>query len=91
MEKLVQAEDAQLEMEEWPGPLAVLKKAGSQYPDDDKLEKDLQLAAALVVRYGKKLPENISRQEVTCILGTTRRRILASPLADDIFREWILS
>ncbi len=90
LEKLVQAEDARLEMEEWPGPLAVLKKAGSQYHDHDKLEKDLQLAAALVVRYGKKEAGNSRAREVTCILGTTRRLILAVPLADDIFRDWVL-
>ncbi|TKB25294.1 thiamine biosynthesis protein [Desulfopila sp. IMCC35006] len=91
LEKLIQAEDARLEMEEWPGPLAVLKKAGSQYPDHEKLEIDLQLAAALVVRYGRKLPENIGKGEVTCLLGTSRRLILAAPLADKIFREWQLS
>ena len=91
LEKLIQVEDARLEMEEWPGPVAVLKKAGSQYPDQDELEKDLHLAAALVVRYGRKLPEDIGRQEVTCILGSTRRLISAAPLADDIFQEWKLS
>ncbi len=90
LEKLVQAEDARLEMEEWPGPLAVLKKAGNQYSNHDALARDLQLAAGLVVRYGKKLPENITRREVTCILGTTSRRIVAEPLVDDVFREWIL-
>lgn len=91
LEKLAQAEDAVLLMEDWPGPLAVLKKAGSQYPDSDKLEKDIELAASLVVRYAKKLPENTTTGEVTCTLGTNRRVILAEPLADDIFREWGLN
>ncbi len=90
LDKLVQREDARLEMDDWPGPLAVLKKAGSHYPDQHKLDEDLQLAAALVVRYGKKLPEKIGNKEVTCILGASTRRILAAPLADDIFREWQL-
>ena len=89
LEQLIQAEDARLEMEEWPGPLAVLKKAGSQYSDQLLLEQDLHLAAALVVRYGKKIPEN-AKGEVTCTLGTTRRVILADPLADDVFQEWAL-
>ena len=88
LEKLAQAEDAVLLMEDWPGPLAVLKKAGSQYPDREKLEKDIQLAASLVVRYARKLPENTNTGEVTCTHGTNRRVILAEPLADDIFREW---
>lgn len=91
LEKLAQAEDAVLLMEDWPGPLAVLKKAGSQYPDREKLEKDIQLAASLVVRYARKLPENTNTGEVTCTHGTNRRVILAEPLADDIFREWGLN
>jgi hypothetical protein len=91
LEKLAQPEDAVLLMEEWPGPLAVLKKAVSHYPDQEKLERDLQLAAALVVRYGKKLPENGGRETggaVTCTLGASRRVIHALPLADTVFREW---
>ena len=91
LEKLAQVEDAVLLMEDWPGPLAVLKKAGSQYPDRQKLEKDIQLAASLVVRYARKLPENTNTGEVTCTHGTNRRVILAEPLADDIFREWGLN
>ncbi len=88
LEKLAQAEDAVLLMDDWPGPLAILKKAGSYYPDKMKLEKDLELAASLVVRYARKLPESISKGEVTCTLGTDRRVILAEPMADDIFRDW---
>lgn len=90
LEKLVQDDDAVLQMEEWAGPLAVLKKAGSRYPNREELERDLERAASLVVRYGKKLPENISRGEVTCTLGTTRRLLRALPLADDIFQDWAL-
>ncbi len=88
LEKLAQAEDAVLQMEEWPGPLAVLKKAGSQYPDKERLKKDLALAASLVVRYGRKLPDGTTRGEVTCTLGTIRRVICAEPLADEVFGGW---
>ncbi len=86
--RLVQKEDAGLLMEEWPGPMAILKKAGSHYPDTDRLERDLKLAASLVVRYGKKLPENTPEGEVTCSLGESRRVIKAAPLEDDVFRDW---
>jgi tRNA U34 2-thiouridine synthase MnmA/TrmU len=91
LEQMAQSEDAVLKMEEWPGPLGVLKKAGSQYVDQGKLEKDIELAASLVVRYGKKMPEvngTASKGDVTCILGATRRVITAAPLADEIFQEW---
>ncbi|MFW2365744.1 MAG: thiamine biosynthesis protein [Desulforhopalus sp.] len=88
--KLAQPEDAVLLMEEWPGPTAVLKKAASKYPDEESLEKDLQLAAALVVRYGRKLPEGQSQQEVTCHLEGHRRLIMSKPVEGDLFRDWIL-
>jgi len=91
LEKLVQPEDAVLLMEEWPGPLAVLKKAGSKYPDPVKLDRDLQLAASLVVRYGKKLPAGITAGEVTCTLGAGRRVIRAAPLANEVFLDWGLA
>ena len=91
LEKLAQAEDAVLLMEDWPGPLAVLKKAGSQYPDQEKLARDIELAASLVVRYAKKLPKNMATGEVTCTLGITSQVIQAEPLADDIFRDWGLN
>jgi tRNA U34 2-thiouridine synthase MnmA/TrmU len=90
LEKLAQADDALLHMEEWPGPLAVLKKAGSRYENREVLEEDLQLAASLVVRYGKKLPANTSRGDVTCVLGTSRRVIHALPLDDAVFQDWAL-
>lgn len=91
LEKLIQPEDAVLLMEEWPGPLAILKKAGSQYPDPEKLERDLQLAASLVVRYGRKLTEGKKTGEVTCTLGSSRRIIQAKPLADNIFQDWAMA
>jgi len=91
LEKLVQPEDAVLLMENWSGPLAVLKKAGSRYSDPARLEKDLQLAASLVVRYAKKLPDPTVKGEVTCIFGTKRRLIHALPPADDHFRQWQLN
>ncbi len=91
LEKFAQPEDAILLMEDWPGPLAVLKKAGSHYPDQEKLDRDCALAASLVVRYAKKLPQNITHGEVTCTLGTKRQVINAEPLADDVFRGWGLN
>ncbi len=92
LEKLAQLEDAVLLMEEWPGPLAILKKAGSQYPDAERLEKDLQLAASLVVRYGKRLSEDTeaTKREVTCTIGASRRKILAQALPDKVFQDWAL-
>jgi tRNA U34 2-thiouridine synthase MnmA/TrmU len=88
--KLAQSEDAVLRMEEWPGPTAVLKKAASRYSGGATLERDLQLAAALVVRYGRRLPDGVSHRDVTCRLGGRRRVIKSAPLEGDLFRQWIL-
>ncbi len=88
--KLAGAEDAVLLMEEWPGPTVIVKKAASRYPLAADLAKALVLAAALVVRYGKKLPKAKVAGEVTCILGDSRKVIAAEPLADDVFQTWRL-
>jgi tRNA U34 2-thiouridine synthase MnmA/TrmU len=88
--KLAGEEDAVLLMEEWPGPTVVVKKAASHYPPGTELANALALAAALVVRYGKKLPQEQATGEVTCILGNSRQLISAGPLADDTLQKWRL-
>lgn len=87
---LADREDAVLLMEEWPGPVGVLKKAGSRYPDEKELAIALDLAASLVVRYGKKLPAEQGPGAVTCTLRGAKSFIQAGPLADDIFRNWAM-
>jgi tRNA-specific 2-thiouridylase len=89
MEKLVQPEDAMLRMEDWPGPTALLKKI-EQYEDEAAKKRDLDIAASLVVRYGKKLPENMKTREVTCYRGTGTSVIEAAPMEGDAYREWVL-
>lgn len=89
LEDLAQPEDALLLMEEWPGPTALLKKA-SRYKEVELLENDLQLAASLIVRYGRKLPEGVERQQVTCSLGGERRIIEAAAMSGNTFRKWVM-
>jgi tRNA U34 2-thiouridine synthase MnmA/TrmU len=88
LEQLAGTDDALLLMEEWPGPTAVLKKVGSHYVSGADLQAALNLAAALVVRFGRKLPEGESFGRVTCTLGGNRTLIPAAPLADETFRNW---
>jgi hypothetical protein len=83
-------EDAVLLMEDWPGPVGVLKKTGNRYPDEKKLAMALAFAASLVVRYGKKLPEGSEQGDVTCTLRGAKHLIPAGPLADDTFRNWAM-
>ena len=90
LEALAGSDDAVLWMEERPGPAALLRRAGKWYADGSEMERDLKLAASLVVRYGKKIDGIRPPGEVTCTLGTNSRIILADPLEDEIFRDWML-
>jgi tRNA-specific 2-thiouridylase len=89
LEKLARPEDCLLVMEEWPGPTALLKKT-DLYPTEDALNRDLRLAASLVVRYGRKIPEGQLEREVTCTTGNTRHVLYVGPFEGDDFREWVI-
>lgn len=88
--ELAAAEDAVLLMEQWPGPVGVLKKAAGRYPGPDRLAEACNLAAAIVVRYGKKQPPGRAQGDVTCTLGGDRQVIAADPLGDDILQPWAM-
>lgn len=90
LEGLAEADDALLWMEERPGPAALLRRAANWYGEQKELEKDLQLAASLVVRYGKKIDGIRPPGEVTCTLAGQSRIITAPPLQDEVFRGWLL-
>ncbi len=88
--ELADPEDAVLLMEEWPGPVGVLKKAAASYADPGDLALACHQAAAIVVRYGKKQPPGKRQGEVTCTFGGARQLIAAEPLADEIFQPWAM-
>ncbi len=84
-------DDAVLLMADWAGPVALLKKAASHYRAPEELARDLDRAAALVVRYGRRLPAGMVGREVGCSLAGRHRLLFARPLVDEQFRNWILS
>jgi tRNA-specific 2-thiouridylase len=90
LEALAEADDAILWMEERPGPAALLRRAGKWYTDAAEMERDVQLAASLVVRYGKKIDGIRPPGAVTCTFANNSRIIIADPLQDDVFRGWML-
>ena len=90
LEKLIQVEDAMLRMEDWPGPTALLKKLAHYRNEADK-KRDLDLAASLVVRYGRKLPAGMKTREVTCFTAEDKSVIEAAPFEGDSYREWVLN
>ncbi|PID74964.1 MAG: thiamine biosynthesis protein [Desulfobacterales bacterium] len=88
--KLVQPGDVQLYMEEWPGPAAILKKV-SEYPGEDARKEKIQLAASLVVSYGKKLPPGVMSREVTCRQANDEWKITSKPCSEGNYRDWVLA
>lgn len=70
-----------LRMEERPGPVAILRYASGG--------DDLAAAAGLVVRYGKKVKEGPAGAKVLCESAGETRRIMAEPLEDTVFRDWM--
>ncbi|MBU1568516.1 MAG: thiamine biosynthesis protein [Proteobacteria bacterium] len=88
LEKLAGEDDALLLMEDWPGPTAVLRKIASHSVSDVDVREVLNLAAAMVVHYGRKLPVGKTSGEVTCTFGGNRILLRAAPAVDESYRNW---
>ncbi|OGQ98880.1 MAG: thiamine biosynthesis protein [Deltaproteobacteria bacterium RIFOXYD12_FULL_55_16] len=83
LEALHDPADFLVYMPEWFGPMGVLHAAGHA--------DDFAAAAGLVVRFGKKMTGASARAEVLFTSGEEERRLLAEPLADEIFQGWSLA
>ena len=87
---LATRDDFVLMEEEWPGPVALLRKAALLYEREEKLHEDLLRAAGLVVRYGKKVPGAEIRREVTCTRDGKVLKIVAQAPADEEIGDWAI-
>ena len=83
-------DDAVLQMEERPGPAALLRRAARCYAEAEIMSADLDLAAALVARYSRKLNGLPQAGEGAVSLSGRRWTIAAEPLADEQFAGWML-
>ncbi len=81
LEALHDPGDFLVHMPERSGPMGVLH-SGS--PDD------FAAAAGLVVRFGKKMVGESTAATVLFASGGQERRLIAEPLADQLFQEWAL-
>lgn len=88
--ELAGEDDAVLQMEERPGPAALLRRAARFYAEAETRAADLDLAAALVARYSRKLNGLPQTGEVVVTLSGRRWTIAAEPLADELFAGWML-
>lgn len=79
--------DIVLFMPERPGPTGLLRFI----PDGDyKSFECLSMAAALIVRYGRKINGRLLPGQVLAERGGLEMSIEAAPLADQIFADWVL-
>lgn len=93
LQALAQTDDALLSMPVRPGPTALLRKAAmisSSLEQAEPLPEAFQLAAALVVRYGRKVEGGPSPAEVQVSLHGQTRTLGVAPLEDAVFQDWII-
>jgi tRNA-uridine 2-sulfurtransferase len=76
LENLHQKGDAMLLMESRPGPTAILRRAASL--SADRLVEDMQVAASLVVRYGRKTQTGSAKVDVS--YNGERKILVADPM-----------
>lgn len=74
-----------------PGSTLAEERPVSSYENDAQLQEALQLAAALVVRFGKKIKEGSPEGEVQVSVGKETKILKALPLDDSLFQEWALT
>lgn len=87
---LAAPDDAVLRIVDRPGPIAVLRRAGRCSPDPAALAADLDLAASLVARYGRKIDGRPRAGEIVITLGGSDRHLVATPAADADCAGWML-
>jgi hypothetical protein len=87
---LAAADDAVLRMNDRPGPIAVVRRAARCYPEPAVMAADLDLAAALVARYARKIDGRPRAGEIVITLSGSARHVAAAPLADEDFAGWML-
>ena len=84
------AGDVLMYMEERPGPTALLRKADLSYRSQEDYLEDVQAAASLVVRYGKKVDGKREESEVKCERDGKSWYVDSQPAEDGACQQWML-
>jgi tRNA-specific 2-thiouridylase len=82
--------DIRLDIEERPGPIALLRRAKEIYPTNDTRDADVSLAAGLVVRYAKKVNNEVCGGTVIVEEDENHHEIAVEPAQDDDFSDWLM-
>ena len=84
-------EDWLLLMPERPGPTALLRRASTMVAGTAEEREIVGLVAGLVVRYGRKTEGRLLPGEVEIERDDgSREMVQAEPLADTVFKDWIV-
>ena len=83
-------EDWLLYMPERPGPAALLRRASKMVAGTVEEAEILIRVAGLVVRYGRKTEGRLLPGEVALERDGDREMLQAEPLADAVFKDWIV-
>jgi len=90
LDELRETGDIRFDIEERPGPTALLRRAGTLYKEDLLKESDLQLSAGLVSRYAKKIDGNAVGAHVVIEEDESVFELYAEPVSDKQFTPWLV-
>lgn len=90
LNQLQEPGDIHLDIEERPGPEALLRRADELYQDSILKEQDIEYAAGLITRYAKKTDGKPVAGTVVIRNGETRDERLVPPLEDETFTPWMI-
>jgi len=88
--ELRESGDILVDIEERPGPIALLRRAAGIYTTDDARKGDLLLAAGLVLRYAKKVDNEICGGTVVVDTGQHCNEVSTQPVKDEDFKSWLI-
>lgn len=90
LDDLKEPGDIRFDIEERPGPTALLRRADEIYPGGYERSEDIGRAAGLVARYARKVDGAYMHGNVIVEDGDAMYEIFAAPVKDEIFAEWVV-
>lgn len=88
LDDLKESGDIRFDIDERPGPTALIRRAGELYRDNYIKEQDIKHAASLVSRYAKKVNGQALAGFVVVEDLQRQYELWVEPAEDDIFKSW---
>ena len=90
LDNLYEEGDIRVDIEERPGPTAILRRAHETCNSEDALSADIRCAAGLVVRFAKKVAGQIESGVVIVEDGSSQCELRAEPISNEEFDQWLI-